>query len=224
MAGTRRKVEAEELIPAPKLLYIIDTKLNNLRDKALASFLYMSGCRISEILGTTKTIKHYIKEKGKFILDLEGMRAYNPEENTITKVKPLTKESIEIKPEIALMLIHDVPCLKRREDIPKRYIPVYIPKVRAFFEIFMQYYKTLQPGQPLFSITRQRAWQIMKSKLGLFNHFFIHNRTTHLVVHDGFSDQDLKQYRGWSSTLPATSYVHMRWQDLARKMGANVKE
>lgn len=224
MAGKKRKVNEEDIIAKPMLLYKINS-LNKLRDRALVCFIYMSGCRISEVVGCKKIVKQYQKENGKFLVDEKRKRVYDYLLNKTIPVIPLTKESIEIMEDKQLMLIHEVPCLKRLKELPKRYIPVFIPIVKEFYDIFMEYYKTLQAGDRLFNITRQRAWQIIHNKLGLPNsHFLIHERVTHLVVQEGFSDQDLKQFRGWSSTLPANSYVHMRWQDLARKQGAKLEE
>ena len=221
MAGTKQKVETKDIIPKPMLIYKI-RQMDSLRDRALACFIYMSGCRISEIVGTTKIVKHYIKEKGRYVTDENNKWIYDGFHEI--EIKPLQKESIEYMEDKKVMLIHNVPCLKRLTELPKRNIPVFIPIVPEFFEIFWQYYKTLKDGGLLFPITRERAWQILKKKMGLYSHFLIHERLTHFTSQNDLSDQDLKLFRGWSSTVPATSYVHLRWQDLARKQGAKLDD
>ena len=218
MAGTKHKTSEKDMLTKPELLLAI-SKLKTIRDKALASFIYMTDCRISEIVGCKKVVKNYIKKNKRFILNADGSRVYEGSETKI--ILPLRKESIEFMVEKKLFLVHNVPCLKRINEVPKRNIPVFVPLVPEFYEHFRVYYNTLQPEQPLFSITRQRAWQIM-NKVGIYNHFLIHERLTHLVGQENLSDHDLKIFRGWSSTMPANHYVHLRWQDLAKKQGADI--
>lgn len=220
MAGIKKKAGEEDIYPVPELIYRIN-RMKNKRDKALASFIYMSGCRISEILGTKKNLKDYLRKDGKYVLE-DGQRVY--ENSRIIEIPPLKKENIEIRWEANLMLIHNVPCLKRQNGVPKRIIPIYISAVKEFFDLFYAYFKDLEPGTTLFSIGRQRAWQITKGQLNIYNHQLIHNRITHFVANDNLSNQDLKLFRGWSSTIPADNYVHIRWQDLAKKMGVTLNK
>jgi hypothetical protein len=168
-----------------------------------------------------KVVKKYIRKDGRYILE-NNKRVFESSESR--EIKGLTKESIEFIGDNNLMLVHNVPNLKRSQNVPRRTIPIYIPKVRDFYEMFIKHYNTLSPGSALFDITRQRAWQIIKEESNLFNHFFIHERTTHLVANEGFTDLDLMHYRGWSSTMPARFYTHLNWQALARKQGADVDD
>lgn len=219
MAGRKHKLNEQDILPKTELLLLIN-RLPNLRDRALMCFLYMSGARISEVLGTTKIIKHYIKVNNKFILDEKGNRKYDGEHSI--PIRPLTKESVEYLVESNLLMIHSVVCLKHSSDVKVREIPIYVPIVNDFFDIFMEYYNKLKPGEKLFSITRQHAWRIIHKHTGLYNHFLIHERLSHLVAEQHFLDHDLKVFRGWSSTIPANSYVHLRWQEVAKKQGAKI--
>lgn len=207
MAGKKRKSEAMELLNRPQLLSSIN-KIESTRDKALASFIYLSGARISEILGTKKTMKFY---KGT------GQDRVLEREESI-KIEPLKKENIEVLYTDDILLIHQVVCLKRKHSIPKRTIPIIISKEKAFVDIFLEYYNGLKEGEILFDISRQRAWQIISKELNLYNHYLIHERTTHLVTHSGFTDLHLQRFRGWKDTRPASIYTHLNWQDLANKM------
>jgi len=205
MAGKKEKIEQvmgrQELI---ERINLIKTPMN----KALISFLYLSGCRISEVVGTKKVIKKYKKEgKVKTLIDTIHI-----------EVPPIYKEDIEYIPEQEMLLVTNAPCLKRRDGVPRRIIPIKYTKEPELFNNFIAYYNSLPVLEPLFSITRQRAWQIVKKELKQFNHYLTHSRCTHLVTRNNFTDADLKQFRGWASTAPATIYTHLRWQDIAKKM------
>ena len=188
-----------EVFSKKELIYRIK-RMPSQRDQALAAFIYLTGARISEILGTMKIIKRK-----------DGTRK-------ILKVRPLSKESVELKKEDGLIVVNNVPCLKRRKKLPKRNIPIVIHIERKLVEIFWVYYRTLSPGEPLFKITRQRAWQILKKGMGIYGHYLIHERCTDLVKEHSFSDSYLKQFRGWADTRMAATYTHLEYRDLARKM------
>jgi site-specific recombinase XerD len=184
-----------------QLLYSIQ-QLDNLRDAALVSFIYLTGCRISEVVGKVKD-KAYSKVINETSLDILPL-----------KVEDVVRQTDDI------ILIQNVPCLKHRNKLPRRNIPLKLSSHddRPFIDIFMAYFNTLAPGQSLFDITRQRCWQIINKKLGLYTHFLIHERCTELVAKRGLTDLYLKQLRGWKDTRPAEIYAHLKWQDLAEKL------
>lgn len=198
---SRRKAEDIKELTREALLNKIYS-IQNQRDRALAAFIYLTGCRISEILGKTKIIK--TKQNG----EIHQREAVIP---------PIMKEDVEKLTE-DIILIHNVPSLKWREKIPRRNIPLKISSDKEFIKVFIEYYNTLPNDSPLFSMTRQRAWQIINKELGVFTHFLIHQRCTDLVVRKGFTDLYLKRFRGWRDTRPAEVYTHLNWEDLAQKM------
>lgn len=203
----KRKSDEVQILTRPELLLRINS-MPNLRNKALACFIYLTGCRISEVLGTMKTYTKYEGSgKDKVKLGIEKVTLLG-----------MTKENIEINLVHNIIWVHNVPCLKRREKIPRRTIPIIINQEAGFVEPFLEYYNTLQPGQKLFDISRVHAWRIMYKNLGLYNHFLIHERCTHLTVQKNFTALDLMKFRGWSSTLLASTYAHLNSQDLAEKM------
>lgn len=199
MPGKKRKAERLDVLSKAQLYNKISAMPKE-RDRALASFLYLTGMRISELLGMKKVIHH----KGK------------PPEDVI--IKPLTKEDIEIIKDMDLVLVQQVVSLKKRYGVPKRSIPIIISKEKEYLDMFFPYYHKLLPEEPLFKIKRQRAWQIMNKELGLYNHFLIHERCTHLVQWSNFNSLDLMRFRGWTDTKPAATYAHLGFRDLAAKM------
>jgi len=195
MGGIKRKSEAVLLLNRPALLAKI-RQMSSKRNRALAAFIYLTGARISEILGTIKRI---------------------PDSPDI-EIIPIKKEDIEIIESDDLMIVHNVACLKRKDKLPRRTIPIIMSQERGFVDIFLSHFNDLQDEDNLFNIKRKQAWNIINKELGIFCHFLIHERCTHLVTHKAFTDLDLKQFRGWSSTMMASTYTHLNYTDLARKM------
>jgi integrase len=113
---------------------------------------------------------------------------------------------------------------------PIRKIPIPIEKEERLVSFILEYLDELGDRSKLFDFTKQRAWQIIGSVLRKYkrrnrknkfmnaNHFLRHCRLTHLVTIYDFTDQDLVKFTGWSNSIPATIYSHLRFKDLARKM------
>lgn len=193
----------------PQLLLYTIQQLSNQRDAALVAFIYLTGCRISEILGKKKVIPIY-EGKGKERLKVSAKEVI---------ILPLKYEDV-VQFNEEIILIQNIPCLKYRNTVPRRNTPLKLNSAddKPFIDIFMSYYRTLQPGATLFDMSRQRAWQIVNKKLGVFTHYLIHERCTELVTKRGLTDLYLKQLRGWKDTRPAGIYAHLNWQDLAEKL------
>lgn len=204
----RRVADDIKDVTRQSLLYKI-RQMSSLRNRALASFIYLTGCRISEIVG---------KEKGIPIYETNAITGKNEKiGDKKIKILPLTKESIEFMTE-NIILVQNVASLKWRDKVPRRNIPMKVSSDGEFISIFMNYYMDLKPGEPLFKMTRQRAWQIINDELGLFTHYLIHQRCTDLVTRKNISDLYLKKLRGWKDTRPAEVYTHLQWEDLAEKL------
>ena len=230
--GKKRKIDALDIIPKPELLAMIHSinSSTKVRDKALVAFVYLTGARISEILGTIKCSSKYKKS------DISKGTPYKirePLKREEYKVEPLKKESVEVNFEDDIIRVYNVICLKRKFENIRRTIPIIISQERPFVDIFLKYYNTLEDGQPLFKINRQRAWQIMNKNMvkkidgkevRLFNHFMIHERCSHLAAQKNFNPLDLQKFRGWRNTSQASVYAHLNTEDLANKMRGSKSE
>ena len=224
--GKKKRIDSVDIIPKPELLAMIHSINSNtkVRDKALVSFIYMTGCRISEIVGTTKVSNKYSDS------DIKNKVAYKeriPIKSEEYKVVPLKKENIEINFEDDIIRVYNVICLKRKFENHRRTIPIIISQEKPFVDLFLKYYDTLQEGDTIFPINRQRAWQIINKhmvkyvdskEIRLFNHFLIHERCSHLAAHKNFSPLDLQKFRGWRDTSQASVYAHLNTEDIANKM------
>jgi integrase len=171
-----------------------------IRDRALFCFLYLTGARVEEIVRGKKEVG--VRKK-----DLEIVKVGGKD-----------------------FLVVSLYTLKNRKHLIRK-IPIPIHRERRLVKYVLRYVKNIKnEDEFLFNFTKQRAWQIIKKILSKYkknykhnkfmnaNHFLRHCRLTHLVTIYDFTDQDLVSFAGWSNSLPATTYSHLRFKDLARKM------
>lgn len=163
---------------------------NAVRDRALISFLFLSGCRISEVVN--------YKRQGK----IEGL--------------PMVKRQIELTPEF--IVIHDVRTLKRRKKF-NRVIPIMATSEREqpFINAVMHYLITLGDDAPLFDMTRQNAFLIVE-RAGLFPHLLRHSRNTINMRYYNMTAYHLQRFNGWGDTRSGDSYVHLNVGDIMQTM------
>lgn len=195
----------------------VEDKLNRLkgefaeRNRALGAFLYLSGCRIEEVLS-------YRKERNlkRVVLDKKtGEKVSSPIQKTIEAGQPILRRQVEF--EDTFIKVNTVRCLKRRKPIFRTVVIPINKWEQVFIDMFRKYTETLDSEAALFPIKRARAYQIL-SKVGLFPHYFRHMRSTVLSTDYAFSPTDLKHFYGWRSSASGDSYVHLNYQDLLNKM------
>lgn len=171
----------------------------NPRDKALIATLYLTACRIEELL----KYKHYR-------LDITG--------------QPVKKEQIEIRGDE--IIFRNIRCLKltrtrngvKEQRAQVRNIPIIINALeQPLINYLTDYIKTLALEDPLFNITRWRAYQIL-SQIGIYPHLLRHARLTHLAVDYDFGEAQLRHFTGWSTSNTAKHYTHLNIGDLLSKM------
>jgi len=163
-----------------------------LKYQALVAFLYLTGCRVSELVGNKS--RDYPR-------------------------KPIFRHQVErtFFNNVPILMIKDVPVLKRKSNMTRN-VPVVIEREKPFVDILLAYIKNMGMDDVLFPMTRQTAWKIVNKQLGLWPHYFRHLRNTHLTREYGLSGHELKNFNGWASAMMADNYVHLNWRDIASKM------
>ena len=164
-------------------------QLKTPRDKALLAFIYLTGCRIEEV------VKY--KTKGTIM------------------GRPIKKEQVSIRDSV--IEVHNVRVLKRRGRAYKT-IPIIRNDIeKPFINILLDYLKTLSDDDYLFNMTRERAWQIL-NEIDIFPHLLRHCRATHLITDYDFSTIQLQRFIGWKKLDSASDYLHLSTKDLIKKM------
>jgi len=186
---------SEDTISLPEMREFIFS-IKNRRDRALVSFLYWTGRRISEALSVTiSDIKKTKTAKGEDIVLVTCM---------ILKKRKYFKRKKDGKMVEKKPLFIKTP-FPYSDDIAKIYIDYY--------EQIKKRYKT---GK-IFVITPERAWQIIKEiNPKIKPHWFRHNRATHLA--SVMSAPELTAYFGWSDIKIAMRYIHSQPEQVLGKM------
>lgn len=167
------------------------------RDKAFIATLYLSACRVSELIP-------YKTYPGLRKIDIEAKKIKNKKNEDVT-----------------FLLLHNRPILKRK-NTPRKTIPINVSReknmVKALYDYIMM--PSVDPAMPLFEFTRYRAYQIVRDTMGeeYYTHWFRHIRTTHLITMDGLNETQLVKYLGHADNRQLKHYAHLRWQDLAASL------
>ena len=190
-------LDSDEIISSELLAYKV-AEIPNPKHQFLVAIEYLTGGRVGELLKKIKTKNIEVKL-------IEG--------NEWLFVKNVRTEKNAMH--------------------PLRNIPIPIYKEKEFLHFITNYVQDKQPEEILLPFSKVTAWKVVskfvssfkkKSKDNIFlnaNHYFRHVRTTHLVEKYNFSDQDLKQWHGWSNTVPASKYSHLSTQSLINKLSKN---
>lgn len=191
MGGKRRKFkDIPEFVQHDQIIEKLKL-IQNPRDRALGCTLYGTAARIGEIV-RNDALKHNGVTKPQVVLkDVDGIKA---------------------------LVFFKIPCLKRRDGLHYRNIPIPYDDNHKWLCDEIMTYRDSCPTKDLFNISRQRAWKIVNKELGFFNHYFRHLRNSMLVEKFGFTPGDLKEYNGWATTEPADEYTHLNWMRILKKM------
>lgn len=191
---------AEDIPDREKLIERIKG-LKSSRDKMMVSFLFLTGCRISELVGIT--YPNQKDENGQY------KREYAIKFKQIEYPKEKGMQDT--------IMIKDVWTLKRRNKPLRRNIPINIENEEVLWGFIGNYIRNKDPEGYLCPITRSRALQIIQ-KIGIFPHLLRHIRLTELHLKENFQQADLKLFTGWRSGSSAESYIHPQEDDLVKKL------
>lgn len=221
----KRNLRDDQFWSRQKVLRILSLNLKDIiapkiryRDCALVALLFLTGARISELVGTKNR-------------DIKG--AY--------KVEPLRRHQIEIGTQagIKIIMIRDIPILKKklkeRQTLAGDYVSGYpLRTVKLPYDAekdfiwYIEKYLDMIPNDPdyiLFPIGKGRALQIMYRYFGrTFNHFWRHCRATDVSSYYGFSQIATKLFFKWSSTQQAERYTHITEDELLKLAHKNTSD
>jgi len=171
--------------------------------QALFCLLFVSGARLSEILGNRKGPKTWL-----------GLMLRNI---TIEKDAETGEDFLVIK-------LH---CCKRRR-VKEKVLQIPIAKEKEMMDLIDPFLSlpcfSRQPTDQepfpdeLFRMDRRYAYKLIKKATGYNPHFIRVCRCTDLVVRYSLNDAELTQFMGWSNSVPAVEYVRLRTGNMRRAM------
>lgn len=200
----RTKGKPKPPVPNRDTLIADILKVTNEKHRALFAFMYLTGCRISEIVGLKNT-----KWNGKppiinkYHLDARPIQRSQLTQETSTNGKPI-------------LLVSNVSVLKQKPRGVK-HIPISIESEPSLSKCVIGYANTIPQGEYLWDYHKDYVGQIIKKELNpeFFSHFMRHCRASRLVGDKSLNISKLIQMMGWKDARPATTYTHLNWKEYA---------
>jgi integrase len=201
--------------------------------RALAAFLYLTGCRISEVIpytGTQDWHERFGITKSQIIID-----PMNERKVKILMVRNLKRRMNKLKrewykDERGRERYKLVPTGKRvpRHNLYREIGFSIGTRELPFWDCFWSYADKLLPEQQLFPFTRHQAyrkiahttWKTRTGETrisvggGINPHALRHQRFTHFVNIYRLHPQQLRRKAGWASSLTADHYVDSSTEDI----------
>lgn len=184
-----------EEIPTQGELHTWISTVKSVRNRALLSTLYLTGARINEILNRLK--------KSQIVPYIQNDKEYAIFKRVFTEKN-------------------------RKHPLRNLPMPIFLEEERRFYIDVQKYIKGMNPDTILFEMSSVNAWYITERWLRRFKersniskflngcHYFRHCRNTHLFEIYDFSEYDLQQWNGWSSTAPAGVYIHLKFNRILK--------
>jgi len=225
--GKKRSFTDDDLITREQLKKQLKDMYNDIlymknptipiRNLAFLSFLFLTGCRIEEVVGMKA-------------VDNEGKRISNRYD-----VEPLKKNQIYKmlykKKDIVLWNVKNLPILKRRiddkydeesqemkRDVPRRNVSLLLENEKEFVDYIDKWLIRLKDDDYVFNFSREHAWRICYRFNKSYNHFWRHVRASDLVATYNFQSTQLKHFFGWATEQQAQRYSHLTTSNLVDSM------
>lgn len=191
--------------------------------QALCIVLYLTGCRITEVVGRKKEVQAYYYKKEK-------------KEQVLNPIAPMKVASLKLERdgERKTWMFKDLPVLKRKEAIER---DVYVsPRDNDLVDMLLAYVKQkeLTKEDVLFPFYRRKAWELMINAFGkeqsgvlkrpLFNHWWRHQCATDKVKEEGFDALALVNFMDWANIKHAQKYAEMNKKDLRDRLWKNYED
>lgn len=222
ITGTTKAGVPDEHLNRAEVKRLITQDIKNPHTRALACVLYLTGCRISEIVGRSIPITQSYTYKG---VTKEYMMKIVPG----LKKSQLVRESEDGR---ETWKFRDLAVLKRRAKIHR---DIYVsPEDDDLVDVINEYATRKQAGDLLFGFGRKHAWYLMNRAFGkdssgtlkrpLWNHFWRHQCATSKVKEEGFDALALVNFMEWGNMQHAQRYVSMSKKDIKDIMWANYRK
>ena len=210
---TRKKPIAEPV--SQQTLWETGNGIENLQDRALFFFLYLTGCRITEALNVLCSEINLVPRKFK-----DGVRykVIAVDLITLKRQSGIPRRTVYVNPvgidREMFMIINK---LRKLRGNTKEYLFNYgnIKSGRARKKAYWHLKKVICTTR---GIAPPDGRMVLMPDFGVNPHWLRHCRATHLNATYGYNDRELMLYFGWSSPVPASTYTNRNPIDLLRKV------
>lgn len=204
----------------PQDILNIASNIKDERDRALFCVLYLTACRISEV------VRYQKRQWGnkKVIITKEGYRPKRVTKQDYTQLKKIgiVQDGLKRK-DIIERVIKNIPCieftlrnLKHRKQKIKS-IPIRLDNEinKKLWHYIYVYIQTLEEWRELFPFMNRNGERII-NKIGWNPHSLRKARLTHLYKYEKYNDHDLMSYAGWTDARPSKDYIKSISDDLIK--------
>jgi len=202
----------------PERMLQITKSIENLTLRSLVALLYITGCRVSEIVRYEKLWF----EREEYIDEITGKkkkRVLWKTRKVVASLPSIKRNQIRYEDRgDRTFLVITVRNLKNRKTNEKS-IPFSTSRTinQEFLKIIDDYTETLGSDDEMFPYSRPQIEYKLKKLLPFNIHYIRDIRATHLYVLCNLKEEELKRAMGWSDLRPADRYVNLRWEDFASK-------
>jgi hypothetical protein len=194
--------------------------------RSYAAFLYLYGSRVSEALGIPKreVVGHY---EGRinghtYLLPKYRVVRSKPQEY---ESKPLAAWNVDTDTNKEWVVIHNIPTFKRKNRPPRTaYVFRHGKNEQAFVDLFLQYWRTKDAKEPLWTHTRQAAYWACMKYLEIPPHKLRGLRATKDAVVYDLGAIDLKAKYHWASDTMPMHYARKNQSDIMKKIKKSMRE
>ena len=188
--------------------------------RCLAIILYLTGCRISEIVGRKPhnvTYKYFSKRLNK-------EQVLTRERREVKGVTPSQFKQRE-KKGVKYYLITGLPVLKRRVKVNDRKVPV-IPEDSDLVQMVLSYAqrKGIKPLQEIFDFERNQAYKRLQKALGkeegtfaLYCHYFRHACMNMKSEEEDYDAIELVNFGRYANIQHVTRYLEGKTKKIEQK-------
>jgi len=184
---------------APTKLYdkkVLKEQIKSIRDertRALNATLYLTGSRISEVVGGKS--RHTDKKDG--VLKVRRLPGFRPDQ--VRRIEFDGKK---------FFIIEALPVAKKRKKVLYRQVLV-LPEDEDLLKIVLDYARGKLASKALFPFTREYAWMLQQKALPdvpLWNHYFRHFHVSHRLSEDGYDVAQTGNEMLWTNMSHLMTY------------------
>ena len=184
-------------LPSVEKIVNVLEEIKNPCHKALIALVYLTGCRISEVIRSSRYGSHMasIRSSHFEVSEHKGHEIVKIGVRTLKKRGKKKRESFRIIP---------VPLEDGFNDgLNKRLLGM-----------ISDYVETLEDGEELFKFKYSYAYKVIRKYTDWNCHWLRHLRTYHLLTHYNFREEKVRLFMGWTDLRPLSRYSSLKWMDL----------